>query len=406
MNRPIDTIETEDRYYAPFFNRTMKISIERGQGVYVWDEAGDRYLDFTSGWGVTSLGHAHPVITRALAEQGGKIIQGPNAGLTYSPVRARLLSAMREILPGGLIRIFFANSGAEANDAVIKLARKVKKKLNIVSSLMSFHGRTISTVSATGQEIHRNKYNPLMPNYLFVPFNDIDALKKVMSEDVAAVILEPIQGEGGVRVPADGYLSRVSGICVKHDALLIVDEIQTGFCRTGPFFASDNRDVKIDFMTMGKGIAGGFPFAAFAMTDDVASRLETGDHGGTYCGNPLGCAVSLAVVRYMQEHRISDHVKQIGAWTIGRLQALRQRHPRHIVDVRGRGLLLALEFARPEIVEKINRFSFEHRLLLNIKHGTIIRIFPALTITQKEMAEGLDLLSGAIDETVRADAAS
>jgi acetylornithine/N-succinyldiaminopimelate aminotransferase len=406
MKQAIDTIQTEDLYYAPFFNRTMKISIERGRGVYVWDEAGDRYLDFTSGWGVTSLGHANPVITRALAEQGGKIIQGPNAGLTYSPVRAQLLAAMRDILPAGLTRIFFANSGAEANDAVIKLARKVKKRLNIVSSFMSFHGRTISTVSATGQEIHRNKYNPLMPNYLFVPFNDIDALEKVMSADVAAVILEPIQGEGGVRVPADDYLSRVSDICVKHGALLIVDEIQTGFCRTGPFFASDNRNAKIDFMTMGKGIAGGFPFAAFAMTDEVASRLETGDHGGTYCGNPLGCAVSLAVIRYMRARRISDHVKDIGAWTTGRLQALQQRHPRHIIDVRGRGLLLALEFARPETAEKINRLCFERKLLLNIKHGTIIRIFPALTIAQKEMAEGLAVLGGAIDETVRADAAA
>jgi acetylornithine/N-succinyldiaminopimelate aminotransferase len=393
----LDTVALEDRYYAPFFDRKEKLSIERGKGVWVWDEAGKKYLDFTSGWGVTSIGHAHPVITQALIAQSRKIIQNPNAGVTYSPVRAQLLARMRTILPRDLTRIFFANSGAEANDAVIKLARKVKKRLNVVSAFMSFHGRTISTVSATGQEIHRNKYNPLMPNYRFVPFNDIEALAGAMTDDVAAVILEPIQGEGGVRVPDADYLERVSQLCIKNDCALIIDEIQTGFCRTGPMFASDRSAIKIDFMTMGKGIAGGFPFAAFAFSEEIASKIEYGDHGGTYCGNPLGCAVADAVIAYLIDHRISAHVESVGNATLDALRDWQRLYPGAITDVRGRGLLLALEFSSKETVDRIATECLRNGLILNVKHGTIIRIFPALTITEEEMGRGLSVLRRAME---------
>ena len=187
----MDTINTEDTYFVPFFNK-IPISIERGDGVYVWDEDGKKYLDFTSGWGVTCIGHANPVITKAIQEQSQKIIQNPSSGLTYSPPRARLLEIMSKILPSPLSRVFFSNSGAEANDAVIKLSRKVTGRLNIISTNLSFHGRTISTASATGQAKHREKFSPNMPNFRFVPFNDYSALEKEMDESVAAVMLEPI----------------------------------------------------------------------------------------------------------------------------------------------------------------------------------------------------------------------
>ncbi|MEI7637592.1 MAG: aminotransferase class III-fold pyridoxal phosphate-dependent enzyme, partial [Syntrophus sp. (in: bacteria)] len=253
------TIQVEDKYTPPFF-RKIPVSIERGAGVHVWNEEGNRFIDFTSGWGVTCLGHAHPVITDALLEQSKKIIQNPNSGLTYSPVRARLLSLMSGILPPPLTRVFFSNSGAEANDAAIKLARKATGRLDVIAMDQSFHGRTISTTSATGQTKHREKYNPLMPNYQFVPYDDLEALRRAFNNNVAALILEPIQGEGGVIIPADSYLKEVSRLCKANNSLLIIDEIQTGFCRTGPMFAIGSLNVEADFMTMAKGIAGGFPF--------------------------------------------------------------------------------------------------------------------------------------------------
>ncbi len=390
-----NTIAVEDKFLAPFFDRT-KVAIERGEGVYVWDDAGKRYLDFTAGWGVTCIGHANPVITEALVNQGKKIIQNPNSGLTYSPVRAELLSLLAGIVPRGLTRIFFGSSGAEVNDAAIKLARKVSGKLNVLSMEQSFHGRTISTASATGQAVHREKYNPLMPNYLFVPFNNVDEIARVIKNEIAAVILEPIQGEGGVNVPDDGYLQKVSELCREHGVFLIIDEIQTGFCRTGPFFASALPGVAIDFLSMAKGIAGGFPFAAFAVTEEVAAKFEKGDHGGTYCGNPLGCAVSLAVVKYLLDNDIQSRVDAVGAETIAELRTWHVKDPGLITGVRGKGLLIALQVATKEIAAGVSAQCLRDGLILNVKQGNVIRLFPALTISWQEMEEGLAILKSAL----------
>ena len=332
MGEILDTIQVEDEHYASFANKT-KISIEKGKGVHVYDENGKRYLDFTAGWGVTSIGHANPVITDAILDQSMKIIQNPNSGATYSPARSKLISLMHEILPGNLTRLFFANSGAEANDAAIKLARKATGKLNIISTENSFHGRTISTVSATGQKSHRDRFNPLIKNHIFVPYNDIKAVEKVIGNDVAAVIVEPIQGEGGVNVPDSDYLKKLSNLCTKNDVLLIADEIQTGFYRTGTLFASDN--VKIDILTMAKGIAGGFPFGAFAITENVHDKINIGDHGGTYCGNPLGCAVSYSVIKYMLDNKIWENVEDINGFTIKELEELKREYP-HIIRCKGK----------------------------------------------------------------------
>ena len=389
------TIAIEDRHTPPFF-RKIPVAIERGEGIYVWDEEDNRYIDFTSGWGVTCLGHASPVITQALTEQSKKIIQNPSSGLTYAPARARLLSLLTSLLPTNLSRIFFASSGAEANDAVIKLARKVTGRLNVIASLKGFHGRTISTASATGQAKHREKFNPLMPNYSFVPYNDIEAMRRAMDEQVAAVLLEPIQGEGGVNAPLPGYLEDVSRLCQENGSCLIIDEVQTGFCRTGSMFAIDGLDIKVDFLTMAKGIAGGFPFGAFAIDEAVAARLEQGDHGGTYCGNPLGCAVAYAVISYLQDNRIADHVRQMGAYILGRLQALQGQYPERIKAVRGRGLLLAAEMADPETAARLYRHCLEHRLFVNLTQETVIRLFPALNITPVEADEGLALFAEAL----------
>ena len=394
------TIQLEDKYSPPFF-RKIPVSIERGAGVHVWDEEGNRFLDFTSGWGVTCLGHAHPVITDALMEQGRKIIQNPNSGLTYSPVRARLLSLMAEILPAPLTRVFFSNSGAEANDAAIKLARKVTGRPDVIAMEQSFHGRTISTASATGQIKHREKFNPLMPNYRFVPYDDLEALRRAFNNNVAALIIEPIQGEGGVIIPADGYLQEVGRLCKANGSLLIIDEIQTGFCRTGPMFAISPLNVAADFMTMAKGIAGGFPFGAFAVSEAVAQKLEPGDHGGTYCGNPLGCAVAYAVIKYLLDHNVSAAVAKTGGFALDRMRKWMRAYPERIKNVRGRGLLLAIEFCDEKTAGEVTAACLDRRMFVRQTQGNVIRIFPALNIKQEDMEEGLMLLEEAIDNTIK-----
>lgn len=400
MDKNLQTIEIENRIFAPFFNK-IPVSFERGEGVHVFDENDKRYMDFTSGWGVTCIGHGSPVIAEALRAQGNKIIQNPNSGASYSPARARLLSLLKDIMPHGLSRFFFSNSGAEANDAVIKLARKVSGKLDVISTLMSFHGRTISTASATGQPSHRNRYNPLMPNYHFVPYNDVDAVSRIIKNDIAAVIVEPIQGEGGVIVPADDYLERLSDLCDANGVMLILDEIQTGFFRTGPLFASSPYKLKVDFMTMAKGIAGGFPFGAFAMSEEVSGKLAIGDHGGTYCGNPLGCAVSYAVIRHMLDTNIQDNVEAVGAYAFDAVRSWQEEYPQLIVDIRGKGLLIALEFHDERLVEEIRDTCLSNGLILNVTQKKVVRIFPALNITKEEMEEGLRIFKNVLDGCAR-----
>ena len=398
-----NTIEIEDRCTPPFFKK-IPVSIARGEGVYVWDEEGNRYLDFTAGWGVTCLGHAHPVITRALQEQSTRILQGPNSGLTYSPVRAALLSLLREILPPNLTRIFFANSGAEANDAAIKLARKVTGRMDVISTHQSFHGRTISTASATGQAKHREKFNPLMPNYRFIPFDDLKALEEVLDDQVAAFILEPIQGEGGVWVPSEGYLREAGRLCRANGSLLIVDEVQTGFGRCGTMFAMETSGAEADFMTMAKGIAGGFPFGAFATTEAVSARLEAGDHGGTYCGNPLGCAVARAVIGHLVDQGLPGHAAAMGRLALRRLEGLQNAYPSWISQVRGQGLLLAMEFKDEEKATRVSDGCLEQRLFVRQTQGRMIRIFPALNITADEIGEGLSILEKVVQEQYAGEA--
>lgn len=394
-----ETIAVETAHMPPFFAKTP-ISIARGEGVRVWDEDGRRYLDLTAGWGVTSIGHAHPAIVRALAEQGARIIQNPDSGLTYSPARASLLELLAGILPQGLTRVFFTNSGAEANDAAVKLARKATARTEVIATEGSFHGRTISMVSATGQARHRDKFRPQMPGYSFVPYGRADAVEAALDDRVAAVIVEPIQGEGGVRVPPPGYLRELSRLCRANDSLLIVDEVQTGFCRTGPLFATAAAGAGADLLTMAKGIAGGFPLGAFAMTEAVAGRLEAGDHGGTYCGNPLACAVAEAVIRHLIDEGIPAHVEGLGAEALARMASWSERFPTAVTGARGAGLLLLAEFAGEETAAAVAAESLRRGVFVRQTQGNGIRVFPALTITREELDEGLTALEEAIAAVV------
>lgn len=390
-----DTIAIENAHMPPFFTKTP-ISIERGEGVYVWDEEGERYLDLTAGWGVTSIGHAHPVIQAALAEQGARILQNPDSGLTYSPARARLLALLAEILPAGLTRVFFTNSGAEANDAAVKLARKVTGREDVVAMDGSFHGRTISMVSATGQARHRDKFRPQMPGYRFIPYDDVSALERTLDAGVAAVIVEPIQGEGGVRIPSAGYLRSVSELCRANGTLLVVDEVQTGYGRTGPMFATSAAGARADLLTMAKGIAGGFPLGAFALTEEVSAKLEAGDHGGTYCGNPLACAVGYAVIRYLLDNDISTHVSELGRDALDEMARWRRRYPDIVTDVRGRGLLLLIEVRDEATAAAIVAECLSRSVFVRQTQGNGIRVFPALNIEREQLAMGLATLAESI----------
>ena len=395
--QPRSTIQVEDELGIQFCHR-QSIAIERGAGSYVWDETGAKYLDFTSGWGVTCLGHSHPVITDAIVQQANKIIQNPNSGFTYSPARARLLSLLQPLLPDNLRKIYFANSGSEANDAAIKLARKITGKSKVVSSLGSFHGRTFNTLSISLGEENTAKFLPSLTENCFVPFGDIEAIAKAIDKTTAAVILEPIQGEGGVRIPHADYLFEVARLCKLNNALLIIDEIQTGFCRTGSFFEIQNSDrvVAADILTMGKGIAGGFPFAGFAVTDEVSKSLNIGDHGGTFCGNPLGCAVAYAVVDFLISHNIAESVKQMAHHLEAPLQSLKARYPHLIKKLRGRGLLWALELEDDTAVQALTSACLELGLLITPTRGGIVRLIPNLLIDLAQLNEGVAILDRAL----------
>ena len=395
------TIEIEDRLGITFCKR-QPIAIERGEGCYVWDEEGNKFLDFTSGWGVTCLGHSHPCITEAIYRQAQKIIQNPNSGFTYSPSRAKLLSILKPLLPVNLSKLYFVNSGAEANDAALKLARKLSGKTRVVSTLGSFHGRTFNTLSVSVGRDNTDKFLPSLPENYFVPYGDYGAMQAALDSNTAAVILEPIQGEGGVRIPHDDYLMSIAALCKLLGVFLIIDEIQTGFGRTGKFFALQHSSEAIepDFLTMGKGIAGGFPFAAFAISNNIDVLINKGDHGGTYCGNPLGCAVAAAVVNYLVVNRVAERAAAMGKFLLSGLNKLASKYPVVIQSARGRGLLCALELDSDATVEKLTRICLDQGLLITPTRNRVVRLIPSLLINQLELQQGLDILDSALTSVV------
>jgi len=391
----MNTIEIEDSLALSVCMK-QAVAFERGLGARVWDEHGRAWLDFTAGWGVTSLGHSHPVIVAAITQQAARLMQNPNSGFTYSPIRARLLQQLQPLLPPGLHRVFFANSGAEANDAAVKLARKVTGRSRVLAASGAFHGRTLATLSLSGGPENGARFAPRVPGNQFVPFGDLEVLGKALDADVAAVILEPVQGEGGVRVPPAGYLQAVAALCRTHGALLIADEVQTGFCRTGHFFAVDEAGVQPDILTMGKGIAGGFPFAALAVSDAVAAGVAKGDHGGTYCGNPLGCAVASAVVEYLVEHAVADRVARLGQRALTDLQTLASQYPELVQEVRGTGLLLGLQLHSDAQVSALTQECLTRGLLVTPTRNAVLRLIPSLLLEEREWEEGLAILSAAV----------
>lgn len=389
-------IEETEKYYLPVFGRYQMV-MELGQGCRVWDNEGNEYVDAFAGIAVNSLGYNHPVLVKAISEQAGKLMHCSN--LYYTEIQAKALRVVAEAT--GMDRIFFANCGAEGNEGAMKLARKygVSKaptKYKIISADESFHGRTFDTLAATGHDYYHVGYGPLSPGHVLVPYGDIKALEAQMDDDVCAVLLEPIQGEGGVHVPPAEYLQQVRALCDKHDALLIFDEVQTGVARTGKWFAYMHSGVKPDILTFAKGIGGGFPVAGFAVPERLAHVFKPGDHGGTFGGNPLACAAVYATLTTIKSEGLVDKVAEKGEYFKNELRKLQEKYHDKVTDVRGCGLMLGMEVVgegKP-IVES----CLANNVIVNCTAGNVIRIVPPLIISKEE----IDIVVAALDKALAA----
>lgn len=375
--------ETEQRYGLEVYPK-RDITIVKGRGAEVWDDRGRRYIDCVAGIGVASVGHANPAVAEALAEQARTLVTCP--GIFYNDVRARLLEKLAAIAPGDLTRGFLCNSGAEAVEAAIKFARLTTGRAGIVSAMRGFHGRTLGALSATFKKEYRDAFKPLVPGFSFVPFNNPDKLRESVGADTAAVIVEPVQGEGGIRPASAEFLRAAREVCDETGALLVFDEIQTGFCRTGRMFACERYDVVPDMLCLAKAIAGGVPLGAVLADDQI--QLPPGKHGTTFGGNPLACAAALATIGFMQEERLHERAEVLGARFRERFEAAR---PDRVRALRQVGLMIGVELkerCRPYIE------ALAAEGVLTLPAGTtVIRMLPPLVITVGQIDEVVDALA-------------
>lgn len=385
--------QLEHKYYMPTFER-VPLTIVKGQGARVWDEDGHGYLDFVAGWAVNSLGHCHPVVVAAVTEQVKTLIHVSNS--FYSIPQIKLAELL--VHSSCLDRVFFCNSGAEATEGAVKLARRYGRlHLNgayeVITATGSFHGRTLAMVAASGQSKFQQPYIPLPGGFVNVEFNSIEAIKAATSSLTCAVMLEPVQGEGGVNLPDDDYLRAVQDWCRQMGILLILDEIQTGIGRTGSLFAYEQFGVEPDIMTLAKGLASGIPIGAI-LAKDKASVFVTGEHGSTFGGNPVACSAGYATLRYIIDQAVTENARQMGQYLAAGLRNLRKEH-QFITDVRGLGLLQAMEFS-DDIAQSVVTSCLDGSLLVNRLKPNAIRFMPPLIIGQEEVDEALDILGRAL----------
>ncbi len=385
-------INRADKVIAKTYNR-FPIVITKGKGCTVWDSEGRAYTDFVAGIAVCNLGHAHPGVSKALSDQANTLFHVSN--LYYTVPQVELASWLVD--NSFADRVFFCNSGAEANEAAIKLVRKYfndkgdLQRNRIIAAEKSFHGRTMAALSATGQDKIKQGFDPLLEGFDFVPFNDIDALKSKIGPFTCAVIIEPVQGEGGVRCPDAKYLKDVRRLCDETGALLIFDEIQTGMGRTGKLFAYEHFGIEPDIMTLAKALANGLPIGAMLAREHIAAAFVPGSHASTFGGTPVITAASLEVARTLVRERVIDHCLQIGAYFKERLLWLKDRHD-SVTDVRGIGLLLGIKLKTDG--EPVVKKCMEKGFLINCIQGNILRFIPPLIIEKEE----IDSLITCLDE--------
>ena len=389
-----DIIQMVEDYYMPVFAR-YNIVLSHGEGPYVYDNDGKQYLDFLAGIAVNVLGHAHPGLVAAITKQAGKLIHCSN--LYYTEPQAKLVRSLAAA--SGLDKVFIANSGAEANEGAIKLARKYAKKISagkidIITAQHCFHGRTLATLTATAQPKYQEGYEPLPGGFSYVPYNDIEALKAAVTENTCAILLEPIQGEGGINMPDANYLQQVRELCDQKGVLLILDEIQTGMGRTGTMFAYQQYGIVPDIVTLAKGLGGGVPIGAFIASNKVASVFKSGDHGSTFGGNPLASAAGNAVLAIIEEEGLLENAKKVGNYLEKGLLVLQAKYPKLITQVRGKGLMLGVQLTVPG--RDIVNSCLEKGVIINCTAGDVLRFVPPLNIENVHVDEVLAVLDAVL----------
>jgi len=388
-----ETIDLFNKYVIGNYTRIPVVFV-RGEGSHLWDADGHRYLDLFPGWGVDGLGHCPPRVTAALQQQAAKLLHVANN--YYMEPQGTLAKFISERSFGG--KCFFCNSGAEANEAAIKLARLATppERYKIITFENSFHGRTFATISATAQPKYHHGFKPIMPGFVYAPFNDLDAVKALVDTETCAIMAEPIQGEGGVNMARPEFLKGLRALCNQHGLMLILDEVQTGCGRTGNWFGYQNYGVEPDIMSLAKALGGGTAIGAIAARTNVAENLRPGTHASTFGGNPLACAAAIAMFETIEEENLLENVRKIGEYTLARFEEMKSNRPDIILDVRGRGVMIGVELSRdgaPVVASCLKR-----GLLINCTHNTVLRMLPAMNVSRELMDEGLTIIEQAIEE--------
>jgi 4-aminobutyrate aminotransferase len=402
---------------SPVWTHLSQISMERGEGCYLYDAQGSAYLDFTSGIGVTNTGHCHPKVVEAVREQAGKLIHG-QVNVVYSPILLRLVEELKTVLPAGLDRFFFSNSGAEAVEGAVKLARQATGRTNVIVFQGSFHGRTNQAMAmTTSKTVYRVGYQPLAAGVFVAPFpysyrygwddettvdfclQELDylLLSQTAPQETAAIVIEPILGEGGYVVPPVRFMRRLRDLCHRHGILLIIDEVQSGFGRTGRFFAFEHSDIEPDILIMAKGLASGMPMSAIAAPATLMEKWTPGTHGGTYGGNPVAAAAAVATIQIVRDEGLVENAARRGRQLIDGLEELQSRFP-FMGDVRGKGLMVGVEMSSPsersplpETAKAVQSGCLSQNMLILTcgTYGNVVRWIPPLVVTEEQINDGL-----------------
>jgi predicted acetylornithine/succinylornithine family transaminase len=400
----IEEYREDDLHYVgqttPFGKQLI---LHQSQGTRVWDANGKEYLDFISGIAVNNVGHTNPEVVEAIIDQAKQMLHVNVFGKSLVPVQVDLAKELAKVTPDGLDKIFFTNSGTEAIEGAIKLARRATGKHKIVAFEGAFHGRTCGSLSISYREVYRKPFEPLLPGVTFVPFNDLKAAEQAITPEVGMVIIEPIQGEGGVHVPSDDFLPGLRALCDQNGAMLVLDEIQTGFGRTGKFFACEHWNVIPDILVVAKALGGGMPLGGFISRPEVMNILTDPplSHMTTFGGHPVSCAAGLASLNIINRDKLVERSASVGNEIQNRLKDLQKKYP-VIVDVRGKGLMIGLEFATPEITKKIVGRAQDLGLILSwsIYAGGTVRVAPPLNVQPEDIDQAFGILEKAISESI------
>ncbi len=388
-----ETIALFDKYVIANYGRLPRVMV-KGEGAYLHDADGNKILDMFPGWAVSGIGHCHPKVVEAVARQVAELIHIDNT--FYSEPQGKLAQLLSERAFGG--KCFFCNSGAEANEAALKLARlhTAKEKYKFITAEGSFHGRTFATVTATAQPKYHEGFLPLVPGFAYIPFNDVAALEAAFTDEVAAVLIEPIQGEGGINVATPEFLAAIRELCDAKGALMILDEVQTGIGRTGKWFGYQHYDLEPDIITMAKALGGGVAIGAMMAKPEIAASLVPGKHASTFGGNCLACAAGVATIEVIEEEGLLQNAVELGVYTQDQIRTLQDKHS--VIDhVRGIGLMIGIQLTRPgaEIVAR----CLEKGLRINCTHDTVIRFMPPMTVTREQIDEAIRIFDSVLSES-------